>query len=278
MALSAYLCEEGLVIDFAQEISREAEQCFLEKWVPRMERGLSRREERQLRQENPLNDWHRCSVRVNGEQIKSQHSSGSFWIPPDLRPEIEPCDDKMEARLEHYALDSDKVWIFRRVYCDWVQGKPEAIASLEATLIGEYVEVCADSFAMPQAGESVTVINPLTEQAHILTVTDIQKESITIPERFGEYEMPAEATVMCFTLTPNLKWEAFQLKDTQEKDQARKKDGTPYNGGSVDMMLRMPRDGTRVAVSSMRFTAPDRVEWEPVFREKRVEDLVLELL
>ena len=142
----------------------------------------------------------------------------------------------------------------------------------------DHQDFVGEPFSMPAVGGKADILNPQTGATYTLTVREIQRESITIPERFAEYEMPSEATVMVYTLEPDLPHELFQLMDAQEADQARKKDGSTYNAGSVGMMLRLPKDGSHAAVSSMRFTAPETVQWEPVFRAKTVEDIAVELL
>lgn len=277
-ALSAYVCEEGLVLDFCTEIPVEEEKRFLEKWEHRIQRGLTRQEAALLRQENPLNTWHQCCVCINGVQVKNQHASGNYWIPQSIQSETESYSNQTEPYLLHYGLSSQCIWSFRRVVCDWPEGMPDALTALEVKLISEPAEVHGAPFWMPAEGECRSIQNPVTYQEHLLTVVGIQKESITIPERFADYEMPTQATLMQYTLTPDLGREEFQLRDCREQDQARGQDGKPYHAGAVGMMLRIPKDGTHIACSSMRFSAPDTVEWEPVFRTKNQEDVMLSLL
>lgn len=232
---------------------------------------------RLLRQENPLNTWHQCQVWVNGEQIKNQHASGFYWVPQDLQPEEERCENSCMDHLEHYGLEKEKVWSFRRVFCCWDKA-PETISSLTVKLMAETLERSGTPFPMPTVGQQIPVEHPLTKQPHLLTVLDIQKETITIPENMAAYEMPSQATRMHYRMEPNLDWTEFYLTDCQPQDQARRKDGTPYNGGSIGMMLRIPRDGTHMAVSSMRFSAPEEVLWQPVARWKRDRDIVINLM
>lgn len=274
---SVYICDEGLVLDICTEIERETVQRFLERWEPRIEHGLSKQEQRQLRQEQPLTRDFNCHIFVNGEQIKNWHGSGYYWFPESLRPKTESFHDRTEGYLEHYGLDMEKVWSFQRTYYDWPDG-PQEVHSLNGLLYMDHQDFVGEPFSMPAVGGKADILNPQTGATYTLTVREIQRESITIPERFAEYEMPSEATVMVYTLEPDLPHELFQLMDAQEADQARKKDGSTYNAGSVGMMLRLPKDGSHAAVSSMRFTAPETVQWEPVFRAKTVEDIAVELL
>lgn len=274
---ACYVCEEGLILDICVEADRGAVRQFLEKWEPRIEKGLSRQEQRLLRREQPMNIDFRCHILINGEQAKNWHSSKSFWLPEGLRPKSEPYEDRAGDYLEHYGLDAEKPWIFQRFFYDWPNG-PQEDLSLEGRLSAEYQEFAAAPFAMPQVGEKTEIQNPHTGQLHILTVEAIRQEAVTIPEHFAEYEMPQEATVMIYRLEPDLSMVEFQLKDTQEQDQARRKDGSPYHAGSVGMILRLPKDGSHAAASSMRFQAPDTVLWEPIFKAKILEDITVKIL
>ena len=274
---AAYVCAEGLVLDLCTEIDREVERRFLEKWVPRIREGLSKQESQQLQRENPLAFHFYCDLWINGEQLKNWHGSSSHWIPQELRPEEEHSHGGAEDYLDHYGLEKERVWVFQRIYYGWTDGVCE-FQSIKAQLRSGYREFPGECFQMPEIGASIVIPNPLTGQSHTLTVEDVQRQSVSIPERFAEYDMPSEATAMIFRLEPDIPSAEFQLKDTQERDQARKKDGTPYNSGTVGLMLRMPNDGTHVAVSSMRFKAPETVIWEPVFRKKTAEDVTVTLL
>lgn len=276
-APSVYACDEGFVLELCTQIDRESLGSFFAKWDPRVEKGLNRQEQRQIRRENPLNPDLRCHILVNGVLVQNWHTNGSSWIPEDIRPKMEVYHDRTEARLAHYGLDRKAAWSFQRFFYSWPQGKQE-IESLSAKLYMDPQEFGGEPFSMPGVGKSLELRNPITGLFHTLTVVNVQSESITIPERFAEYEMPAEAAIMVYRLDPDLTHEQFQLKDTQEADQALKKDGMPYNAGCVGMMLRLPKDGTHAAASSMRFKAPETVLWEPIFREKKLEDITVELL
>lgn len=279
---SVYVCEEGLIVDLCMEVDRETERIFLDKWRPLFEqetRGQmpTNREWRQFERENPLDRLFSVAVSVNGANLQHKRGNGMQWIPKDLIPIM--CDEiDIKPFMLHYGLSPERVWQFRREMFLWEESGAPELRSLEPRLRQMLQECPGPAFSMPGIGEQVTIENPVNGGIHTLTVTDIRKESVPIPQQFAQYEMPSEVTVMAFELEPNLKREFFHLADTREQDQARNKDGSPYHGGCVGMMLRIPKDGTHAAASSMRFTAPDTVEWEPVFRTKTLDDITVTLL
>lgn len=274
---SVYVCEKGLVMDFCAEIQREKEKDFLKKWVSRVKAGLTGRERRKLQRENPLDFSFNCHLTVNEEYLQNWHSSGSCWVSESLRPEGETFRESTAAWLEHYGLDWEAVWVFRRVHFDWKE-PPVEIQSLEAKLYMDDTEVSGPVFSMPEAGQSIELGNPLTGSIHVLTVEEIQKETIPVAEQFADVEMPNQVTVMLYRLEPDISAEKFKLKDIQQQDQARRKDGTPFNNGCMGVILSVPKDGTHAAVSSMHFESPDSVCWEPVFQKKTVQDLEIKLI
>ena len=282
---AAYVCEQGLILDIFLEFDLEREKAFLEKWVHRLkEAEQSDRLRRQLERENPMQEDYNAEVTVNGSKLWHVRGSGIGWIPAELLPEGERIPQQAAKVLEHYGMGLHKVWGLRRECFEWAEkGIPE-IKSMELTLRQRQKEFSGDVFAMPKVGENAVLYHPLTGKAHVLTVTEIQYERLSLPKQM-QGSQPENAVFLSFNLEPNLPREKFRLQDVSENDLSRGKGNAASIGiiggadGPTSIFYSTP-DGPEVhhAVSAMHFEYPEEIQWEPVFREKIVEDISVILI
>lgn len=279
---SVYICDEGLIIDFCIKADREEYCTFLEKWRHLFDREKgggkpTKREWRQFEYDNPLDRMFETAVWVNGRQLKYKGGYGMQWIPDDLIPIMRDEID-IKPFMEHYGLDPDQVWEFRRDSYYWdEEGSPE-LETLDLKLSQRPRVYPGTEFPTPKAGESVTIADPLNGAEHVLTVTEIRSEKI---QRFRHENLlfPECCIVMCYTLEPELPKDVFFLEDTAESDQPKQMGNKPAHGSAIGIIVsnREKPEG-RYTVSSMHFEPVEKVTWQAGFRYKTEADMTVILL
>ena len=105
-ALSAYACEEGLVLDVAREVEPMSLRAFMERHglgFGGSGREPDRAERLRMEAENPMELELRASVTVNGRELRESGGSGTAWLP------LAGAENGAEARrfVERYGLDAD---------------------------------------------------------------------------------------------------------------------------------------------------------------------------
>ena len=110
---AVYRCRQGLVVDFAMEVPQEELRAYMEKWGltedGECSRTLTRAEEQQMEQENPLNVGFCAELELNGMRLHSRDGCGAGYLPGEMAG-----DDTVAALLRHYGLDETTVWKFWR--------------------------------------------------------------------------------------------------------------------------------------------------------------------
>lgn len=110
---AVYRCRQGLVVDFAMEVPQEELRAYMEKWGltedGECSRTLTRAEEQQMEQENPLNVGFCAELELNGMRLHSRDGCGVGYLPGEM-----VSDDTVAAFLRHYGLDETTVWKFWR--------------------------------------------------------------------------------------------------------------------------------------------------------------------
>lgn len=80
-----YRCRQGLVVDFAIEVPQGELRAYMEKWGltenGECTRTLTRAEERQMEQENPLDIGFCASLRLNGGCLHPSDGCGMGYLP-----------------------------------------------------------------------------------------------------------------------------------------------------------------------------------------------------
>ena len=115
---AVYRCRQGLVVDFAMEVPQEELRAYMEKWGltedGECSRTLTRAEEQQIEQENPLNVGFCAELELNGMRLHSRDGCGVGYLPGEMAG-----DDTVAAFLRHYGLDETTVWKFWRESYPW---------------------------------------------------------------------------------------------------------------------------------------------------------------
>lgn len=279
---AVYVCGEGLIIDFCIKADREEYRVFLEKWRHLFDREKgggkpTQREWRQFEYDNPLDRMFETAVWVNGSSLKYKGGHGMQWVPDDLIPIMRDEID-IKPFMEHYGLDPNQVWQFRRDMYYWgEEGAPE-LETLEVKLSQRPRMHPSTEFPTPKAGESVTILNPLNGAEYVLTVTDVRQEKI---RRFQHENLlfPECCTVMCYTLEPEPPKDAFFVADTAESDQPKQTGNGKNHGGAIGVIVsNREKPAERCAASSMHFEPVEDVIWQAQFRAKTVEDVKIILI
>lgn len=80
-----YRCRQGLVVDFAMEVPQEELRAFMKKWGIAEDgectRTLTRAEERQMEQENPLDGGFCAELVLNGMRLRPSNGCGVGYLP-----------------------------------------------------------------------------------------------------------------------------------------------------------------------------------------------------
>lgn len=219
-----YRCRQGLVVDFAIEVPQGELRAYMEKWGltenGECTRTLTRAEERQMEQENPLDIGFCASLRLNGVRLHPSDGCGMGYLPG-----TDAGSDEAAALVHYYGLDETKVWRFWRNSYPWAtksrKSRPKRFRTLELELEAELEQHLAEQFPTPAAGESVTIHEPGNENAaYQLTVLDVRSETLELPDCDG-WERPNCFCMMTYRLTP--KAEHFYLTDCAEGDHPRRK-------------------------------------------------------
>ena len=158
-----YRCRQGLVVDFAIEVPQGELRAYMEKWGltenGECTRTLTRAEERQMEQENPLDIGFCASLRLNGVRLHPSDGCGMGYLP-----ETDAGSDEAAALVHYYGLDETKVWRFWRNSYPWAtksrKSRPKRFRTLELELEAELKQHLAEQFPTPAAGESGTIHEP----------------------------------------------------------------------------------------------------------------------
>ena len=103
-----YRCRQGLVVDFAIEVPQGKLRAYMEKWGltenGECTRTLTKAEERQMEQENPLDIGFCASLRLNGVRLHPSDGCGMGYLPG-----TDAGSDEAAALVHYYGLDETKV-------------------------------------------------------------------------------------------------------------------------------------------------------------------------
>lgn len=300
---AVYSCGKGLVVDFCVEVDPGALWAFLEKWRPRWEggRALTPEEQDQQMAENPTTVDFRSRAIVNGKEMRSRSGCGCAWTPMFLREEYErgqysQQDWESVWLMEHYGLDAELGWVFWRQSFPWATKARPKLKTLSLALEQEKKAVPGPRFTVSGNGDSVEFVHPVTGERHTLRVLEYENQEIDMSRMRDECEYPANCTAMSYVVEPELPQGELTVRDCAQGDSPRAKvkperDGFAYlpvamcsvgviggADGPTAVILASGKAGHPCcAYSSLRFEAPERIEWRMVFYHKTVEDMELEL-
>lgn len=260
---AVYLCPEGLVLDICKRVEPERIDEFFHNWELSVENekpGNPTWEQReQFERDNPMALHVRVEAVANGNRLRESGGSGTSW---------NPCDEEAsrpsgKQLMDHYGLDRRYGWTFQRSRIPW--DCPEELTELTVTLCATPESVPGEIIRVSKAGDTVTVHHPITGEAHLLTVRELEQQTAdNFPE--DEFLYPKHYTAMTFTLKPELAADRVMLRDCTPGEQPRPRAG--QDGGYMTacapiMMVKKNEDETLyTACSSFRFAPPEEpVEW-----------------
>lgn len=260
---AVYLCESGIVVDSLLEVSPEEIDEFTAKWE-NLDRRLSIEEEMTRDLENPLNVPATGHLMVNGKPAPLRQQYFAVWNPRK--------DNAWQARqtLEHYKLDRDKGYLFRRE-CFLRRGKNPPIRTMELTLEAEPVSAPGQRFIAPEPGTGLEFTHPVTGSTRTLIVRSLTREALD-PNFLSN--SPCCYTRLAFDVEPPLDKELFQVVDCDPGDPIVRSPNAP----AADFLTEKIPPVGHCAISSLRYAPAAQITWRMVFRQKEREDVAIPLL
>ena len=287
---AVYSCGKGLVMDVCVEIEPDALRAFLEKWWPNGQEGRewTAEELEQQDAENPMTISYQPTLTVNGKPQRRRSGSGFGWVPDACRPVEErgqrnQQDWEAAWLMEHYGLNQEKGWTFFRESFPWITKTRPALKSLSLSLEQSPVSVPGPRFTVSEAGDSIPFTNPVTGEAHTLTVVEYEAQQMDAAhfQDKDQWEYPTHYTAMSFVVEPELPQQSLTVRDCGQGDRPRPKQSNlaePTVASSVGVILATNKSGQpRAACSSLYFDPPERIEWRMVFYQKTAEDVEIDL-
>ena len=306
---AVYLCGKGLVVDFCREVELEVLLAYIEKWdLYNEERNhYTKEQQEQMEREHPLSsNFHSQSV-VNGKTLASDRGCGITWVPESCVPEGIRQNREAKQVVEHYGLDQNRCWELRRCTYPWVTARKPKLKTLSLELEREPERIPGPVFDAPQPGESVILVHPQTGAEHILTVQEYEKQTLSERSLWNDsLEYPKYYTAMSYTVEPEIP--GLMIRDRADSDQPRPKkkelDGITTEeaaalaliggadgpvsvaaigviggaDGPTALIFGHTKPKLHAACSALRFESAEKVQWQPVFSIKLMEDITVEVL
>ena len=296
---AVYACDQGLVVDYLLEVEPAEMNAFFCKWdlINQNERAYSEEQLERIEWENPLNVEFDGKLTVNGIVLRSTHGCGMGWIPESCRMEGMEPQREMSYVLNHYGLNRESAWRISRQCYAWGDLNSVEPESLFLRMERHPVNFYGNPFRTPEEGESVSVIHPVTGQKFTLTVHAVERKEL--PEhafRDPAMEYPSHFVAMSYSMEPDIRQRGFMLRDCARGDDPRMKKSDPNELGPVmvsataigviggsdgptAMIVGQTNTPRRYAAcSALRFEPVETVDWLPVFSEKTVDDLEIQLI
>lgn len=277
---SVYVCGKGLVADILKSVSVEDFRAFAEKF------GLDEADDpekfspqrlAEAEAENPLGSEIFITAKINGRESLMAFSSSDCWNP--LFP-----DGGSEPLLEKYGLDKSFCWQITRVSIPWRGRKPKKISSLSLRLRAARLRVSEMHFKAERPGDRTEFTNPATGKTHILTVTDIKRQSLAQFPHIGKDE-PKFFTFLRVDISPEISKDALLITDCAEGDRThkgalpRKTSAIGIIGGADGpTVITSEYESGHTACSSMHFKPEYEPDWCMTFYDKPREDIEVELI
>lgn len=296
---AAYVCDEGLVIDYCMEADPVEIKKFIDKWDLFNEdrNRYTKEQQEQIEQEHPLNVHFYGRAALNGQPLQNGHGCGLSWLTEYCLPQGSRHDAETKRILEHYGLDENKAWAIRRWSYEWGETNGCDIQSLAVRMERQRENIAGQHFATPAVGESIALTHPLTGQTYTLTVQEVEQQEL--PEHaFGDpnMEYPRNTLAMSYSLEPDIHDRGFMVQDCAEGDRPKQKKLDPNEfetvvfahaaaigviGGADGPTAIITGRGSpklHVACSSLHFEPVGEVEWRAVFSEKLMDDMDVTLI
>lgn len=278
---SVYICGKGLVADILKSVSVEDFRAFAEKF------GLDEADDPEnfspqrlakAEAENPLGGGIYVTAKINGRESLMEFSSSDCWNP------LFPDGGDSEKLLEKYGLDKSFCWQITRVSIPWRGRKPKKIGSLSLRLRADRLRVSEVHFKAERPGDRTEFTNPATGKTHILTVTDIKRQSLAQFPHIGKDE-PKFFTLLRVDISPEISKDALLITDCAEGDRTHKR-ALPRKASAIGIIggadgptvIISEYESGHTACSSMHFEPEYEPDWCMTFYDKPREDIEVELI
>lgn len=278
---SVYVCGKGLVADILKSVSVEDFRAFAEKF------GLDEADDPEnfspqrlakAEAENPLGGGIYVTAKINGRESSMEFSSSDCWNP------LFPDGGGSEPLLEKHGLDKSFCWQITRVSIPWRGRKPKKISSLSLRLRADRLRVSDMHFKAERPGDRTEFTNPATGKTHILTVTDIERQSLAQFPHIGKDE-PKFFTLLRVDISPEISKDALLITDCAEGDRTHK-GALPRNKSAIDIIggadgptvIVTSSASGRTACSSLYYEPEYEPDWCMTFYDKPREDIEVELI
>lgn len=279
---SVYFCGKGLVADMFKKVSVDSFREFIEKFGLDENSdcdGFSDEQQAEIEAENPLNSDIFASIQFGGRKSDMEFSSSDCWNP--LFPD---SGDAAKALLDRYGLDKSFCWFAVRMSIPWRGRKPKKSDSLTLQLRAEKIPVPGAHFKANRPGDRTEFTNPATGKTHILTVTDIKRQSLAQFPHIGKDE-PKFFTLLRVDISPEISKDALLITDCAEGDRTHK-GALPRNASAIGIIggadgptvITSEYESGHTACSSMHFEPEYEPDWCMVFYNKPKEDIEIELI
>lgn len=278
---SVYICGKGLVADVIKSVSSEKFNTFAEKFgLDKNSDSCDFSEEHlvKIEAENPLGGEIFITAKINGRESSMEFSSSDCWNP------LFPDGGGSEKLLEKYGLDKSFCWQITRVSIPWRGRKPKKIRSLSLCLRADRLRVSEMHFKAERPGDRTEFTNPATGKTHILTVTDIKRQSLAQFPHIGKDE-PKFFTLLRVDISPEISKDALLITDCAEGDRTHK-GALPRNASAIGIIggadgptvIISEYESGHTACSSMHFEPEYEPDWCMTFYDKPREDIEVELI
>lgn len=278
---SVYVCGKGLVADILKSVSVEDFRAFAEKFgLDKNSDSCDFSEEHlvKIEAENPLGGGIYVTAKTNGRESSMEFSSSDCWNP------LFPDGGGSEKLLEKYDLDKSFCWQITRVSIPWRGRKPKKIGSLSLCLRADRLRVSEVHFKAERPGDRTEFTNPATGKTHILTVTDIKRQSLAQFPHIGNDE-PKFFTLLRVDISPEISKDALLITDCAEGDRTHK-GALPRNASAIGIIggadgptvIISEYESGHTACSSMHFEPEYEPDWCMTFYDKPREDIEVELI
>lgn len=278
---SVYICGKGLVADVIKSVSSEKFNAFAEKFgLDKNSDSCDFSEEHlvKIEAENPLGGGIYVTAKINGRESSMEFSSSDCWNP------LFPDGGDSEKLLEKYGLDKSFCWQITRVSIPWRGRKPKKIRSLSLRLRADRLRVSEVHFKAERPGDRTEFTNPATGKTHILTVTDIKRQSLVQFPHIGKDE-PKFFTLLRVDISPEISKDALLITDCAEGDRTHK-GALPRNASAIGIIggadgptvIISEYESGHTACSSMHFEPEYEPDWCMTFYDKPREDIEVELI
>ena len=284
---AAYICDEGLVVDYSVEINLDRLNTFLDKWNSKKDsyENLSRVEQERLENEQPMNFGFRSKLTCNGSMLETCSGSSICWVPSSCHVDEYMQDIETKRFMKHYNLDENKAWVLWRCSYRWNQ-KEDQLKSLEISFERDKKRYAVSLIGNLERGATADIENPITGEKHTITALEISNE--TYDESIfnnPSMEYPTHFKAMAFSIEPDIDGLSFVIQDATEGDSPRLKEQSPDGPvamavsiiGGARGLTGINKKNVKSACSSMHFDDVFEVNWMPIFFIKELENVVVRI-